>query len=241
MILWIWSLLLRLNVQTNSLVYCVSGAGEGRRQSGCRRPADGHDRHEDGGARLLPAHTHPHLHLVCHRYAHSPLRFLIKSFFCLCSTRSGRPSRAWSRRCSSARALRPIATLLWSNWKRRRRRRGRGRGAASKTRTHKYTLTGRREPERVTVTTGGKVSQSERGWCPALDWCFLKMQVKTWIISLGRVWCSLERMRQELSPRGPKMHLGRSKTVRVSWNVTGFDLCDSSEKVHTVDQHHSNL
>lgn len=41
-----------------------SGAGEGRRQSGCRRPADGHDRHEDGGKgvlmpqRIAGTHTH---------------------------------------------------------------------------------------------------------------------------------------------------------------------------------------
>lgn len=30
-----------------------SGAGESWRHGGCRRPADGHDRHEDGGEGLL--------------------------------------------------------------------------------------------------------------------------------------------------------------------------------------------
>lgn len=44
------------NINKHSVVLC-SGDGEGRRQSGCRRPADGHDRHEDGGEGLLP-HTH---------------------------------------------------------------------------------------------------------------------------------------------------------------------------------------
>lgn len=32
-----------------------SGAGESWRQGGCRRPADGHDRHEDGGDGLFSA------------------------------------------------------------------------------------------------------------------------------------------------------------------------------------------
>lgn len=48
-----------------------SGAGEGRRQSGCRRPADGHDRHEDGGKGLLMPHTHSHLYSAYRRYTHT--------------------------------------------------------------------------------------------------------------------------------------------------------------------------
>lgn len=53
----------------------------------------------------------------------------VTSCICLCSIRSGRQSQVWSRRFSSARALRPTATLLWLSWWRRKSRR---RGATSK-------------------------------------------------------------------------------------------------------------
>lgn len=48
-----------------------SGAGEGRRRSGCRRPADGHDRHEDGGKGVLMPRTHSHLYSAYRRYTHT--------------------------------------------------------------------------------------------------------------------------------------------------------------------------
>lgn len=53
----------------------------------------------------------------------------VTSCICLCSIRSGHQSQVWSRRFSSARALRPTATLLWLSWWRRKSRR---RGATSK-------------------------------------------------------------------------------------------------------------
>lgn len=61
-----------------------SGVGEGRRQSGCRRPADGHDRHEDGGEEN-PAASHPFSPLLCLLHTHSLTHSLcvIESFVCV--------------------------------------------------------------------------------------------------------------------------------------------------------------
>ena len=76
---------------------------------------------------FCPPHTNTHTHI--HTFTFVPC-------LCLCSTWSGRQSQAWSRRFSSARAPRPIATLLWWNWRRRWKR---GKGAASKTPPHTRT------------------------------------------------------------------------------------------------------
>ncbi len=70
-------------IPINSLLFCVSGAGEGRRQSGCRRPADGHDRHEDGGERL-PAGSHTSSPVLGVSQVHTlPAALVTKSFLSL--------------------------------------------------------------------------------------------------------------------------------------------------------------
>lgn len=125
------------------------------------------------------------LHLTwCIGVTHSFANYLF--VLCLCSTPSGRPSLVSSRGSSSARALRPIVTLPWWSWRRRRRRRG---AASERTQTHncKRTVTGGRELELVTVTTGG---EGESLWT--------KLGIPDLIHQLrGWVWLSLERMRQK--------------------------------------------
>ena len=77
-----------VQIITVYVVLC-SGVGEGRRQSGCRRPADGHDRHEDGGEGT-PAASHPLSPSLCllqphthtHTHTHTAV-CVIESFVCV--------------------------------------------------------------------------------------------------------------------------------------------------------------